>query len=389
MWMGNVKAQEIVPTMIEGVKSLLGKGTDPTWFERMKDVGVIKSNFFTADFTDELTAFEKLTKGELQLKVDNILSLSRKFGGAIENISRAGMWIDGVKKGMDDRQAAQRVFKYLFNYEELTDFERNYLRRVIPFYTWTRKSVPMLVESALTNPNKLNTTLKAYDSIQHIVDLQEDDIKNLPDWMKKFGTFMLPWKDSKGNNLWASIDLPVGTLEKVAGKDIAGLFSGKTPFMDLWLVANNVKSFPTFGEKVEKFPGELTKAPFWAGWMPQPLMQALGIQPMKDRETRKMVLGWTKKTEQAVYAALPGLKEITNMIPGGGVDVEEEDATWRTMSYFTGVNLRPIDEREQMFYRRLKTKEAKAAYAKKIHQLGRRPTEEEREAYQQMIAKLR
>jgi hypothetical protein len=330
-----------------------------------------------------------MLKGGWKQNLGKALNSGREVGSMIENVARTGMWLDGLAKGLDNKQSAQRVFKYLFNYDELSDFEKNYLRRVIPFYTYTRKAAPMLVEAALTNPGKVATMEKAFRAVETWSGVQEDEIKNLPDWMKKFGTVKLPWKDNKGNNLWASIDLPAATLEKVAGLDLPGLFSGKTPLIDLWLVSNNVKTFPTLGAAVEKFPGEMTKAPFWIAWVPQEILQRFGVQPIRDKQSRKMVLGWSKKTQEFVYTALPALKEFSNLVPGGGVDVEEEDAVWRGASYATGINLRPVDEREQMFYKRLKAKGLQANFMKKVAQLGRRPTPEEIDEYRKQILELR
>jgi hypothetical protein len=42
-----------------------------------------------------------------------------------------------------------------FDYSDLTPFERNVMKNVIPFYTFMRNNLPYQVQMALTQPNKV------------------------------------------------------------------------------------------------------------------------------------------------------------------------------------------------------------------------------------------
>lgn len=56
------------------------------------------------------------------------------MGNFIEDNAKLAHFVDKIQKGNSIEEAALSVKKYLFDYGSLTDFEKNTLRRVIPFY---------------------------------------------------------------------------------------------------------------------------------------------------------------------------------------------------------------------------------------------------------------
>jgi hypothetical protein len=59
-----------------------------------------------------------------------------------------------VGRGKSAEEAALSVKKYLFDYGDLTRFERVFVKRAMPFYTWTRKNIPLQLESLWKTPEK-------------------------------------------------------------------------------------------------------------------------------------------------------------------------------------------------------------------------------------------
>ena len=53
---------------------------------------------------------------------------------------------------MDFDQAAIHVKKHLFDYDNLSKFEKEFMRRGIPFYTWTRKNLALQLQTLSTKP---------------------------------------------------------------------------------------------------------------------------------------------------------------------------------------------------------------------------------------------
>jgi len=58
----------------------------------------------------------------------------RAVGSAVENNARMALFLHRLAKGDDYRSASRFVKKFLFDYGELTPFEKQVMRRIIPFY---------------------------------------------------------------------------------------------------------------------------------------------------------------------------------------------------------------------------------------------------------------
>jgi hypothetical protein len=53
-------------------------------------------------------------------------------------------------------RAAEEVKKSLFDYLDVSKFERNVMKRVVPFYTWMRKNLPAQLEAAVKSPARMS-----------------------------------------------------------------------------------------------------------------------------------------------------------------------------------------------------------------------------------------
>lgn len=70
----------------------------------------------------------------------------------VERMLRGTLALDVAMNGGSVDDAIGAVFKYHFDYDDLSRFERGFARRVIPFYTWTRKNLPLQIEQMVVNP---------------------------------------------------------------------------------------------------------------------------------------------------------------------------------------------------------------------------------------------
>jgi hypothetical protein len=77
------------------------------------------------------------------------------------------------------------VKKYLFDYGDLTDFEKTWLKQVFPFYTWTRKNIPLQAAMLIQKPTKISVVGKAKDNIERAMEGEKMDEKYIPEWMKE------------------------------------------------------------------------------------------------------------------------------------------------------------------------------------------------------------
>ncbi len=72
--------------------------------------------------------------------------------------------------------ASQEVKAALFDYQDLSRFERNVLKRVFPFYTWTRKNIPAQLKALVQNPQRAEKLEIARQQFEHNAgDLDQSD----------------------------------------------------------------------------------------------------------------------------------------------------------------------------------------------------------------------
>lgn len=79
------------------------------------------------------------------------------------------------------RQASKDVRISLFDYSELTQFEKRIARNFIPFYTWTRKNVPYQVRQLLERPVAATVPFKLQEGLR---DPNEPDYLT-PDYVRE------------------------------------------------------------------------------------------------------------------------------------------------------------------------------------------------------------
>lgn len=94
------------------------------------------------------------------LRGAHTLQANQALGQIAEDAAKIGMVISRMRRGDDLAEAVARTRRALFDYGDLTDFERGTatalgLRDVMPFYTWTRKNAELLLTIAMTDPRRL------------------------------------------------------------------------------------------------------------------------------------------------------------------------------------------------------------------------------------------
>lgn len=91
-------------------------------------------------------------------------------------------------------QAGRRVKKFHPDGSDLTGFEQNVLRRVIPFYSWLRKATPLVIEGAVMRPHITLAFPKAMANLQLATGIESEGPGDpfpmdqmFPDWLKEKG----------------------------------------------------------------------------------------------------------------------------------------------------------------------------------------------------------
>ena len=132
-------------------------------------------------------------KGKLKAKLE-------AFSETREHFARLAHFTDIVRKSSGNnyqeifRKAGFEVRKWHPDYLTLTPFEKKFLRRIMPFYSWTRRAIPLVIESAILNPGKTLVYPKAMQAIQDSMGIETPSRtdpfptnQRFPEWIRDLG----------------------------------------------------------------------------------------------------------------------------------------------------------------------------------------------------------
>lgn len=142
------------------------------------------AKFFGLDQTAKQRNLQKLNPFNTEQNL--VIAGGREVGRTIEEQARLVNFITNLKKTGDVSHAAQRSKQFLFDYGNLTSFEKNVLRRLIPFYSFTKFNLQLQVKTLMSSPGRIGAEIKAINSIAEIFDgeqLTDEEKKLLPTWM--------------------------------------------------------------------------------------------------------------------------------------------------------------------------------------------------------------
>jgi hypothetical protein len=184
----------------------------------MQDLGENSKSLVSRLFPDE-------EKGNIvQKAIGAVQAVSDKgvqIGQYIENQARMVNFFANLKNTGDVMMAAGRTKQFLFDYSALSPFEKTFMKRLIPFYTFTRKNLEMQVSGLFTTPGRISQQVTALGNLGDLFyggqKLSQKEQDALPDWIKG-GIGILAGR--KGNN----IDM-IGSL----GTPIEQPFQGLQP----------------------------------------------------------------------------------------------------------------------------------------------------------------
>ena len=104
---------------------------------------------------------------------------------AVENYIRIPLFLHNLDKGLSPHEAALVVYRLQFDYapEALTKTEREVIRRIMPFYRWTRGNIPLMIEEWISRPGVLGAEFKFFRSLE---DENAGELRDLlPSYMGK------------------------------------------------------------------------------------------------------------------------------------------------------------------------------------------------------------
>ena len=245
------------------------------------------------------------------LRRDNVFNTAIRNGNSeAEELLRGMLAFDSVTTGMSDIEAIARVNKFHFNYskEAQTDFERQVASRAIPFYTWTRNSIPLMATQLGRNPKPFVRYLQLKNNIESGVEKD----RNVPDWYgERWGIDLsgLLGNPNQGQRTFAFPDLPFMDLINVAKMP-----SKETPFGPAQHIAEGLA--PQIKFPVEYLTGTniFTQAEIGTDFIPPPrVFDIPGLLPFLSKA---LPMGMVKKNHKGQW----GMREdfayhLGNFVP--------------------------------------------------------------------------
>ncbi len=115
----------------------------------------------------------------------------RRFTGAIEDNARLAHFVDKISQGFDPQSAARSMKKVLFDYGDLSQWEKKWARdRIFFFYTFARKNLPLQIETTLTQPGKQ----AFFSHLAGGTPRMQEEARSYPDyWQEKL---IIPLRDT-------------------------------------------------------------------------------------------------------------------------------------------------------------------------------------------------
>lgn len=90
------------------------------------------------------------------------------FATFIDNYHRVALFTEGIGRGLSPADAAASARSALFDYSDLTDFEKKYMRQIFIFYSFQRKNLDLFWDTVLTNPHRVMGQLRVARGVNQI-----------------------------------------------------------------------------------------------------------------------------------------------------------------------------------------------------------------------------
>ena len=148
--------------------------------------------------------------------VAKLMDTPKRAMEVVENRLRLPLFVDRIIKGDAPDEAAKAVFQFHFDYapEALTSFEKNIMKRLLPFYRWTRGNIPLQFEQMVRQPGKYAAIGKLTENLQTDKEKAKQEFQYLPPYMREGLPVRLGEKDGFSQYLYG-LGLPVEDINRI------------------------------------------------------------------------------------------------------------------------------------------------------------------------------
>lgn len=279
-------------------------------------------------------------------------SVARAFQSR-EDLMRLATYIGARREGLNAREAADRMARHHFDYGDLSPFERNVMRRLLPFYTFTSRNIPLQSKALLQRPGKFANVQKAREEV---AKAQGIDLEEFEGDLREFQLRGVPVPIRLGGEVFAvSTALPLADLNELpiprnGDFAAANMREWRDKFTSMlnplirtpieW--ATNYNFF--FRSDIERDNSPLVAAPSFVTKLPADVQERFGIVPdYLDKRSGKKVPGWPAKVDYAVKVLLPGPPGAVLRLSEEGESRRGQGTGAKAMSYVAGIKADRVD----------------------------------------------
>jgi hypothetical protein len=130
------------------------------------------------------------------------VAAGRALGNAVEDWLRMTHYATKRATGSSPADAKLAVLKYQLDYSAMSEFERNVMKRMFPFYAFSRRNLPPLLEDLATKPAKLA-------AVTRLATGSRTEGEFVPPWVAEGSSIRIPGAPDGKSRFISSFGLPI------------------------------------------------------------------------------------------------------------------------------------------------------------------------------------
>jgi hypothetical protein len=218
--------------------------------------GVSQTHRGIRDLDQLKNAIDEKSVSKLKTGYNNVLKFNFNVAEKMDDIQRFALYRWSLDTTGDATKAARKVSEALFDYSHLTPFEKDYMKRVFPFYTFMKNNFIFQAKNIFANPKQYARVGRAYNYA--IEDLAGYNPEDLPDYATDNMWIPIPMSvtknDAKGI-AFLKANLPIGDFTELVENPFRKGVTSITAPVKLLIEFGAGRDMFT-GAPLQNFPGE-------------------------------------------------------------------------------------------------------------------------------------
>ncbi|MHA7814059.1 MAG: coiled-coil domain-containing protein [Phycisphaerales bacterium] len=183
-----------------------------------------------------------------------------QLNATLDQIFRTAAYMTLRNEGLDSVSAANQVRRGMLNFGDLSSFESNTIRPLIPFYSWVKASLPNILARSIRDPKLLSAVPKITEGLEALTAGEDRVPQHMrPRWIQETMGIQLGTDPNTRSAFLAGTLLPQeGALQVLAGAGgVASLFGDDPLDFDDADFMDSVNWFTTQFSPTVRVPVEL------------------------------------------------------------------------------------------------------------------------------------